>query len=406
MRRGKIEAWITTDHDVLPESTTKQELGRAVCWVPSKAGKAFRIGYSAVTRDYGLKVSVYIDGELAAEQTHAPPKRHRPFTLRDGVRGRKDGFGSELPFFFSKRIITGTFRFVFSLLIVNLSSCLEDNDLDIVSESHLSSLGSIQVKFAWIAVDHSSLSERPCTRLPAPTHRHHKPIFEGIVKRHSSAIAHAAGLGARRRIQPKWISLKKTRTMRNDKRRLVKDIVRPSRWKDTGMRMTTFEFKYAPAEYLQAEGILQFDTPSTSYPPTPSPNVAPTHSPWRSHVGTPYRELRADFSFSGPTPNPIRARPLLFGSDSGLNFNTPVRPELERDQMRLGAHVMTNYTPLATLGMHTIVHPVKLSPLLEKAVPLVKQESNAADDEIIEISANEYYRRDVVDLTGLDSDDE
>ncbi|KAG8795867.1 hypothetical protein FRC12_008590 [Ceratobasidium sp. 428] len=382
MRRGKIEAWINTDNDTLPESTTKQELGRATCWVPSKTGKTFRIGYSAVTRKFGLKVSVYIDGELAAEQTHDAPGRRRSCIVRDGVRGRKDGFGSELPFCFSKRTIT-------------------DDDLDTVSESHLSSLGSIQVKFAWIMADHSSLSERPCTRLPAPTHKHHKPIFEGQVKRHSAAIAHAAGLGVRRRIQPKWMSLKKERMMRYDKRRLMKDVPRPERWRDTGMRMTTFEFKYAPAEYLQSEGILQFDSPPASYPPTPSPNVAPTHSPWRSHVGTPYRELRGDFSFSGPTPNPIRARPFWFGTDSGLNFNTPVRP------MRLGAHVMTNYTPLATIGKHTIIHPVELSPLvkLEKNAPLIKQELTS-DDEILEISANEFYRRDVIDLTGLDSDDE
>ncbi|KAG8690002.1 hypothetical protein FRC08_010704 [Ceratobasidium sp. 394] len=381
MRRGKIDAWISTDHDVLPESATKQEFGRAVCWVPSKAGKPFRIGYSAVTREYGLKVSVYIDGELAAEQTHAPPERSRRWTLRDGVRGRKDGYGTELPFFFSKRTIT-------------------DNDLDTVPESCLSSLGSIQVKFAWILVDHSSLSERPCTRLRPTPYKHHLPIFEGQVKRRSGAIAHAAGLGVRKRLQPKWTSLKRTRMSRYDKRRLVKDIPRPVRWKDTGLKMTTFEFKYAPAEYLEAEGILHFDSPPTSYPPTPSPNVAHTHSPWRSHVGTPYRDLRADFSFPGPTPNPIRARQFLFRSDSGLNFNTPVRP------MKLGAHVMTDYTPLATLGKHMIAHPVKLSPLvkLEKPTPLIKQEPT--DDEILEISANEFYRREVVDLTGLDSDDE
>ena len=79
--------------------------------MPSQVGEAFRIGYSAATWNYGLKVSVYIDGELAAEQTHAAPKR-KHYALRDGIRSRKDGSGTERPFLFTQRSITGALPIV------------------------------------------------------------------------------------------------------------------------------------------------------------------------------------------------------------------------------------------------------------------------------------------------------
>ncbi|QRV98775.1 hypothetical protein RhiJN_26794 [Ceratobasidium sp. AG-Ba] len=361
------------------------------CWIPSKAGKPFRIGYTAhAGRKYGLKVSVYIDGELTAEQTHGPRG-----WISDGIRARKDGFGTERPFYFSKRTITGNLFLLIPSCRGDLDAPRLDNDLDVVPDSSLSQLGSIQVKFTWILVDPRSLSERPARRLSSSpySHDHHRPIYEGLVKHHSSAIAHAAGLGATRKLGPKWMSLSK-----QSRRRVEKDIPRPGRWTDVGLRHTTFEFKYAPMEYLEAEGILQFASPPSSSPPTP-PHAAPTHSPWRSHIGTPYRELRADASFSSlPTPNPIRSRPYWFARDSGLDFNTPERPK-----MKLGSHVMTNYTPLAKLGNHVVVHPVKMSPLVKLGD--IKPEQIDSDD-IVEITSNEFYGRDVVDLTGLDSDDE
>ncbi|KAG8695888.1 hypothetical protein FRC11_001133, partial [Ceratobasidium sp. 423] len=73
--------------------------------------------------------------------------------------------------------------------------------------------------------------------------------------------------------------------------------------------------------------------------------------------------------------------------------------------VKLGKHAVTNFTPLAKLGKHMVVHPVQLSPLI-KVQPLVKQEAEVGDDSIIEISANEFYKREVIDLTGLDSDDD
>lgn len=114
--------------------------------------------------------------------------------------------------------------------------------MDMVSETQLTDLGSIKVKFTWIVADHGSLSQSPCIRLPAPN-AHHRPIYEGAVKRRASAIAHAAGLGATRKITPSWISQKRHIMMH----RITKDTSRPLRWRETGLYTTTFEFKYAPA---------------------------------------------------------------------------------------------------------------------------------------------------------------
>ncbi|KAB5591930.1 hypothetical protein CTheo_4608 [Ceratobasidium theobromae] len=358
MKRGKIFIWISTGHDVLPESTTVHEPGYAYCWVPSKAGAAFRIGYSAIACGYGLKVSVYIDGELAAEQTHIAP-RGRRLALTDGIRSRKDG--------------------------IVLSP---ENDLDIVSDARLPQLGSIKVKFSWIIVDRSSLSARPCARLRDPT-SHHQPVFEGLVKRRAGAIAHAAGLGASRRISPNWVSEKYT-ILRNES---IKGTLRPLRWRETRLFSTTFEFKYAPSEYLSAENILRCPIDTS----TPQPNRESTNgSPWRSHVGTPYRELRANTSLTAIAH--VRASPHnnWFSLGTGLDFNTPVK---------LGSHTVTNLTPLAKIGSHTIMHPIKMGSLV-KVTPPVKEEPNygCADESVVEISAQEFYRREVIDLTAIDSD--
>ncbi|KAL5639805.1 hypothetical protein ACGC1H_006397 [Rhizoctonia solani] len=370
MKRGRISAWISTDHDVLPESEVTQEKGYATCWVPSKAGAPFRIGYTAVNCTLGLRVIVYIDGELAAVQTHAPAKKSQR-TLQDGIRSRQDGLGLERPFLFQERNIT-------------------DNDMDTVSEACLSHLGSIKVVFSWIVPDLNSLSNKPCSRLEAPV-SHHLPIYEGCIKRRSSAVAHAAGLGATRKFSPSWINQKYSKLARWPYVGTRKTILRPLRWTNTGLRRTTFEFRYAPAEYLSTAGILQ-----QQQPPKAQVHSFAQSSPWRLHVGTPYRELRADFSLSGISP----ARPVshfsLHNRDSGLDFNTPVK---------LGKHTITNFTPLAKLGKHMIVHPVQLSPLI-KAQPIVKQEIEVENDLIVEISANDFYKREVIDLTGLDSDDD
>ncbi|CAE6424333.1 unnamed protein product [Rhizoctonia solani] len=375
MKRGRISAWVSTGHNILPESEAIQEKGHATCWVPSKAGTPFRIGYTAVNGTLGLKVSVYIDGELAAVQTHAPKKRGRRI-LQDGIRSRQDGFGLERPFLFQERSIT-------------------DNDMDTVSETCLSQLGSIKVIFSWIVPDLSSLSNMPCSRLEDPL-AHHSPIYEGCVKQHSNAVAHAAGLGAVRRFSPNWISQRYSRLARWPYAGARNAILRPLRWADTDLRRTTFEFKYAPAEYLSSAGILQSQGLSEAQIHQIVPRRALQSSPWRSHVGTPYRELRADLSLSGITHARSAPHYSLHSRDSGLDFNTPVK---------LGKHTVTNFTPLAQLGAHMIVNSVQLGPLVN-VQPLVKQEREIGDDSIVEISANDFYRREVIDLTGLDSDDD
>ncbi|CAE6451297.1 unnamed protein product [Rhizoctonia solani] len=369
MKRGKISAWISTDHDILPESEAIQEKGYATCWVPSKAGAPFRIGYTAVNCTLGLKVTVYIDGELAAIQTHAPSKKSQR-ALQDGIRSRQDSLGLERPFLFQERNIT-------------------DNDMDTVSEACLSHLGSIKVVFSWIIPDLNSLSNKPCSRLEAPV-SHHSPVYEGCVKRRSSAVAHAAGLGAIRRFSPSWISQKYSKLARWPYVGAKKTTLRPLRWANTGLRRTTFEFKYAPEEYLSTAGILRRQQP----PKAQVHSMFAQSLPWRSHVGTPYRELHADFSLSGISPAQPVSRFNLHSRDTGLDFNTPVK---------LGKHTVTNFTPLAKLGKHMIAHPVRLSPLI-KVQPILKQETETGNDSIVEISASDFYKREVIDLTGLDSD--
>ncbi|CAE6399307.1 unnamed protein product [Rhizoctonia solani] len=357
------------------ESKEIQEKGHATCWVPSKVGAPFRIGYTAVNCRLGLKVSVYIDGELAAVQTHARTKKNQR-VLKDGIRSRQDDFGLERPFLFQERSIT-------------------DNDMDTVSEACLSQLGSIKVVFSWIVPDITSFSNKPCSRLETSV-VHHSPIYEGCVKRRSSAVAHAAGLGALRKFSPGWISQKYSKLVRRPYAGAKNVTLRPLRWTNTGLRHTTFEFKYAPAEYLSSAGILQpQQTPKTRVRSSIPKKTAQTPS-WRSHVGTPYRELHADVSLSGITPVRPISRYTFQSRDSGLDFNTPVK---------LGKHTVTNFTPLAKLGKHMIVQPVRLDPLV-KVQPLIKQEAEVGNDSIVEISANEFYKRQVIDLTGLDSDDD
>ncbi|KAH7337523.1 hypothetical protein B0J17DRAFT_663284 [Rhizoctonia solani] len=304
MKRGRISAWISTDHDILPESEAIQEKGYATCWVPSKAGTPFRIGYTVVNGTLGLKVSVYIDGELAAVQTHAPKKRGLRI-LHDGIRSRQDGFGLERPFLFQERNIT-------------------DNDMDMVSETCLSQLGSIKVIFSWIVPDLGSLSNIPCSRLEDPL-AHHSPIYEGCVKQRSSAVAHAAGLGAVRRFSPNWVSQRYSRLARRSYVGTRNTILRPLRWADTDLRRTTFEFRYAPAEYLSNAGILQSLYPPEMQARQLTPRGVMQSSPWRSHVGTPYRELRADLSLSGVTHTRPAPRYSFHSRGSGLDFNAPVR---------------------------------------------------------------------------------
>ncbi|CAE6449235.1 unnamed protein product [Rhizoctonia solani] len=323
----------------------------------------------------GLKVSVYIDGELAAVQTHAPTKK-RQRVLKDGIRSRQDGFGLERPFLFQERNIT-------------------DNDMDTVSEASLSQLGSIKVVFSWIVPDLNSLSSMPCSRFEAPL-VHHSPIYEKFVKRRSSAVAHAAGLGAIRTFSPNWVNQRYSRLARPPYVDTRNTTLRPLRWTNTSLYRTTLEFKYAPAEYLSNTGILRPQQPFKAQIDSLTPRKITQSSPWRSHVGTPYRELHADFSLSGITPARPVSRYNFHSRDSGLDFNTPVK---------LGKHTITNFTPLAKLGKHMIVHPVHSSPLA-KAQPLVKQETEVGDESIMEISANDFYKREVIDLTSLDSDDD
>ncbi|CAE6453774.1 unnamed protein product [Rhizoctonia solani] len=377
MKRGRISAWISTDHDILPESNAIQEKGYATCWVPSKAGAPFRIGYTATNCTLGLKVTVYIDGELAAVQTHAPVKQGRRI-LQDGLRSRQDGFGLERPFLFQERSIT-------------------DNDMDTVSEACLSRLGSIQVVFSWIVPDLSSLSHMPCSRFATPM-VHHSPIYEGCVKKRSSAVAHAAGLGAIRKFSPSWISQSYSRLTHWPYFGAKNTTLRPLRWANTNLRRTTFEFKYAPAEYLSSVGILKPQHQPETQAHLSTPGRTAQSSPWRSHIGTPYRELRADLSLPGITLTRPASHYSLHSRDSGLDFNTPFK-------VKLGKHTVTNFTPLAKLGKHMVVHPAPLSSLV-KVQPLVKQETEVGDDSITEISANEFYKREVIDLTGLDSDDD
>lgn len=82
-----------------------------------------------------------------------------------------------------------------------------------------------------------------------------------------------------------------------------------------------------------------------------------------------------------------------------IDFRTDPIPQ----QVKLGSHVVTNLTPLAQLGSHTIAHPIKMSPLV-KISPLIGVKVEEDDGEILEISAQEFYRRETIDLTGLDSD--
>ncbi|KDN34256.1 hypothetical protein RSAG8_12665, partial [Rhizoctonia solani AG-8 WAC10335] len=149
-------------------------------------------------------------------------------------------------------------------------------------------------------------------------------------------------------------------------------------------------------EYLSKAGILQPQHAPQPQVHSLTPRKLIQSSPWRSHVGTPYRELRADLSLPGITPARPAAHYSLHRRDSGLDFNTPVK---------LGKHTVTNFTPLAKLGKHVIVHHVHLSPLV-KVQPLVKQEIEVGDNSIVEISANDFYKREVIDLTGSDSDDD
>lgn len=73
--------------------------------------------------------------------------------------------------------------------------------------------------------------------------------------------------------------------------------------------------------------------------------------------------------------------------------------------VKLGSHLVTNYTPLAKLGTHTITHPIQMSPLV-KLSPLLGLKVEDDDGEILEITAQEFYRKETIDLTGLDSDSE
>lgn len=126
--------------------------------------------------------------------------------------------------------------------------------MDFVPETQLTDLGSIKVKFTWIIADHNSLSQSPCVNFRAPN-AHHRPIYEGLIKRRAGEIAHAAGLGATRKIGPSWISQKRHIMMH----RVTKDASRPLRWRETGLYTTAFEFKYAPAGtslYLMLFGMI------------------------------------------------------------------------------------------------------------------------------------------------------